>query len=98
MEIKSKETVVSAIEKTKNAYYMIEVKYSGTSSDTITNINVSIYELGTDEIEYGEYIGNIALNDNNMSCSIPDKNQNYISYFSDFQEIVSKIKTKANEA
>ena len=97
MEIKSKATVVSAIEKTKNAYYEIEIEYSGVVEDIITRINVSIYELGADENERGEYIGNIALNDNNMSCSIPEKDQNYISYFLDFQEIVSKIKTKANE-
>lgn len=97
MEIKSKATVVSAIEKTKNTYYEIEIEYSGVVEDTITRINVSIYKLGAGENERGEYIGNITLNDNNMSCSIPEKDQNYISYFLDFQEIVSKIKTKANE-
>ena len=88
MEIMSKNLVVIATETTQNANYKIEC--SGENG-VIDRITVNIHNKNSDE----EYIGNINLeHDSSLSCSINSKDKNYISYFSDFNNIVDKLKVE----
>lgn len=90
MEIMSKNLVVTATETTQNANYKIEC--SGENG-VIDRITVNIHKKNSDE----EYIGNINLEHDSLSCSINSKDQNYISYFSDFSNIVDKLKIEMSK-
>lgn len=96
MDITSRNTVIKAKEITENANYEIEYSVSGKQ---VNRVSVSIFGLIIDKItESSEYIGNILLENNSISCSLPSKEENYVAYFTDFSHIVSLIKEEVGKA
>ena len=88
MEIMSRNVVVTATETTQNANFKIEC--SGDINE-LKRVTVDIYEKSSNE---QNYIGNVNLEGENLSCSLKCKEQNYINFFSDFSSIVDKLKVE----
>lgn len=91
MEIMSRNVVVTATETTQNADFKIECSGNGSELKRVT---VDIYEKNSNE---QNYIGNINLEDGNLSCSLKCKEHNYINCISDFSSIVDKLKVEIDK-
>lgn len=91
MEIMSRNLVVVATETTKNADFKIECSGEGGAMKRVT---VNVYGKNSGE---DNYIGNINLDNESLSCSLKCSDKQYIGYFSDFSFIVEKLKVEMNQ-
>lgn len=90
MNITSTILTKTAVETTSNASYNIEYTII---DEKLNRVQVSIEALAAGENIDHPYLGNIYLENSNLSCNIPiEESCTSALYFADFDMIVTKIK------